>query len=288
MKPQTHANLSDTRGNRAGIWFFKVCMALFGLHFCRIFVWPVAFFYALFDRKAFAAARPYLQSRFSSKLRWHFLRMIVSHGQSILAAHWLRTGHALTFHDIHPEVREEMLRQAKDGFIMLMSHVGCWQATIPRMEGLDSPVNLLIQDNKNPLYTQLMGGKTVRIISNESEFGGLLEATEALTNHEVLCVMGDRLPDDVPTRLSLTLCGRKIRIPEAPWYLAAHCNVPIFIVFTILHPDSIEYIYIPPIHIDYNLPRKPNPEFFSPYIQKYQEALAKIASDYPYQIFHYH
>ena len=59
--PTAHSNLSDTRGNRLGIGFFKVCMRLFGLRFCCLFVWFVAFFYALFDRKAFQAAKPYLQ-----------------------------------------------------------------------------------------------------------------------------------------------------------------------------------------------------------------------------------
>ena len=284
---QDYGNLSDTRGNRVGIGFFKVCMAVFGLRFCRLFVWPVAFFYAMFDRKAFSAARPYLQSMFSGKLRWHFLKMIVNHGHAILAAQWLRTGHKLDMRDVNPEIRNEMLQEAKNGFIMLMSHVGCWQATISRMEGLDTHVNLLIQDNKNPYYARLMEGKSIRAISNEKDFGGLLEATEALMKHEVLCMMGDRLPDDVPSRLSIMLRGRKIRVPEAPWYLAAHCKVPIFIIFTILHPASIDYIYMPPIRIDYNAPRKPSPDFFTPFLQKYQEALDKISSDYPYQIFHY-
>ncbi|MBQ7177558.1 MAG: hypothetical protein IJS08_09095 [Victivallales bacterium] len=284
---QSHGNLSDTRGNRLGIGFFKVCMAVFGLRFCRLFVWPVAFFYALFDRKAFEAARPYLQSAFSGNLRWHFLKMIVNHGQAILAAQWLRTGHKLEMRDVNSEIREEMLLEAKNGFIMLMSHVGCWQATISRMEGLNTHVNLLNQDNKNPLYAHMMEGSFIRVISNSKEFGGLLEATEALMKHEVLCVMGDRLPDDVPSHLSIMLRGRKIRVPEAPWHLAARCNTPIFIIFTILHPDSIDFIYMPPIRIDYNVPRKPSPDFFTPYLQIYQEALEKIASDFPYQIFHY-
>ena len=284
---QSHGNLSDTRGNRLGIGFFKVCMAVFGLRFCRLFVWPVAFFYALFDRKAFEAARPYLQSAFSGNLRWHFLKMIVNHGQAILAAQWLRTGHKLEIRDVNSEIREEMLREAKNGFIMLMSHVGCWQATISRMEGLNTHVNLLNQDNKNPLYTHMMEGSFIRVISNSKEFGGLLEATEALMKHEVLCVMGDRLPDDVPSHLSIMLRGRKIRVPEAPWHLAARCNTPIFIIFTILHPDSIDFIYMPPIRIDYDVPRKPSPDFFTPYLQVYQDALEKIASDFPYQIFHY-
>ena len=287
----THKNLSDTRGNSLGIGFFKVCMRLFGLRFCCLFVWFVAFFYALFDRKAFHAARPYLQSRFPEasplKLRWHFYRMIVSQGQAIVMAYWLRTGHQLPLRDVNPQYREAMLQQAKHGFIMLMSHVGCWQATIPRMEAFDKRVNLLIQYNINEALAKLMQGKSFRIISNQNPFGGLLDATDALMNQEGLCLMGDRLPDDVPTNLSISLCGRALRIPEAPWHLAARCQVPIFIVFTMMRENSIDYIYMPPITIDYNLSSKPKPEVFTPYILKYQEALQKVASDFPYQIFHY-
>ncbi len=287
----THKNLSDTRGNSLGIGFFKVCMCLFGLRFCCIFVWFVAFFYAIFDCKAFLAARPYLQSRFPEasylNLRWHFYRMIVSQGQAIVMAYWLRTGHQLPLRDVNPQYREAMLQQAKHGFIMLMSHIGCWLATIPRMEAFDKRVNLLIQDNINVALSKLMQGKSYRIISNQNPFGGLLDAAEALENHEVLCLMGDRIPDDVPTNLTLSLCGRTLRIPEAPWHLAARCHVPIFIVFTIMRSNTIDYIYMPPFTIDYNLPRKPKPDFFTPYIQIYEKALQNIASDYPYQIFHY-
>ena len=286
-----HKNLSDTRGNSLGIGFFKVCMRLFGLRFCCLFVWFVAFFYAIFDRKAFQAASPYLQSRFPEasrlKLRWHFYRMIVSQGQAIVMAYWLRTGHKLPLRDVNPQYREAMLKQAEHGFIMLMSHVGCWHATIPRMEAFDKRTNLLIQENMNEAVSKLMRGASFRIITNQSPFGGLLDAAEALENHEVLCLMGDRLPDDIPTNLSITLCGRTLRIPEAPWYLAARSHLPIFIVFTIMCANAIDYIYMPPITIDYDLPRKPNPAVFTPYIAKYQEALQSIASDYPYQIFHY-
>ena len=286
-----HKNLSDTRGNSLGIGFFKVCMRLFGLRFCCLFVWFVAFFYAIFDGKAFQAARPYLQSRFpnssSLKLRWHFYRMIVSQGQAIVMAYWLRTGHQLPLRDVNPQYREAMLKQAEHGFIMLLSHVGCWQATIPRMEGFHTRINLLIQENMNEALSRLMEGKSFRIISNESPFGGLLEATDALMNNEVLCLMGDRLPHDAPTNLAISLCGRSLRIPEAPWHLAARCNLPVFIVFTIMRSAAIDYIFMPPITIKYNHPNKPKPDFFTPYIAQYQEALQTIASDFPYQVFHY-
>ena len=291
MNAKTHRHLSDTRGNTFGIGFFKVCMALFGLRFCCLFVWFVAAFYAVFDRKAFRAARPYLASRFpcagACALHWHFYRMIVSHGQAIVMAYWLRTGHAVPVRDVNPQNREAMLRQKENGFIMLMSHVGCWQAAIPRMEAFENNVNLLIQSNMNNAYTKLLEGNHFNVIANDAPFGGLLEAADALQNHEILCLMGDRLPDDVPTQLSIPLCGRTLRIPEAPWHLAALCKTPIFIIFTIMRQSAIDYIYFPPIEMDYDLPRKPTPEDLQPFVAKYQEALSSVADSFPYQIFHY-
>ncbi len=287
----SHQNLSDTRGNRLGIGFFKVCMSLLGLRFCNAFVWIVAAFYALFDRKAFAAATPYLRSRFPNarSLRWHFYRLIVSHGQALLLAQWLRTGHKVQRRDIHPEIRDALIAAADSGFIMLMSHVGCWQATVPRMEGLEKNINLLVQENLNGAFEQLLQGSRYRVINNNAPFGGLLECVGALERHEVLCVMGDRLPEDVPSQLTLTLHGRAVRVPEAPWLLAARCNVPIFPVFTLMrrHPVGIDYIFAPPITIDYRLPRKPSPKDFAPALAQYQALLEDVIEKNPYQIFHY-
>ena len=286
-----HQNLSDTRGNGLGIGFFKVCMSLLGLRFCNAFVWFVAAFYALFDRKALAAAAPYLRSRFpkTRSLRWHFYRLIVSHGQALLLAQWLRTGHTLATRDVHPENQEALFAAKENGFIMLMSHVGCWQATVPRMEGLDKNVNLLTQENLNGALDRLLEGSRYRIINNSGPFGGLLECVGALERHEVLCVMGDRLPRGLPSRLTLTLCGRPLRVPEAPWLLAARCGVPIFPVFTLMRrkPLGIDYIFAPPITIDYRLPRKPSPEDFAPALAKYQALLEDVIQKNPYQVFHY-
>ena len=287
-----HLNLSDTRGNGLGIGFFKVCMALLGLRFCCAFVWLVAAFYALFDRKAFAAATSYLRSRFpdAKPLRWHFYRLIVRHGQALLLAHWLRTGHTVPCRDIHPENRDALISAAKgDGFVMLMSHVGCWQATVPRMEGLDKDINLLVQENLNGALERLLHGSRYHVINNNAPFGGLLECIGALERHEVLCVMGDRLPAEAPSQLTLTLHGRTLRIPEAPWLLAARCRVPVFPVFTLMRqrPIGIDYLFAPPITLDYSLPHKPAPQDFAPAIKQYQKLLEAVIDENPYQVFHY-
>jgi len=287
----SHQNLSDTRGNGLGIAFFKFCLRLLGLRFCLAFVWVVAAFYAMFDRKALAAAEPYLRSRFpqDKRLRRHFHRLITSQGRALLLAHWLRTGHKIPRTDVNPENRETLFAVKAHGFIMLMSHVGCWQATIPRMEGFNQNVNLLVQENQNAALGQLLQGSRYRIINNKAPFGGLLECLGALERGEILCVMGDRLPSDSPSQLTLTLHGRTLRIPEAPWLLAARCGVPIFPIFTLMRqsPLGIDYIFAPPIRVDYHANRKPVPEDYADALNTYQNLLESIIDNEPYQVFHY-
>lgn len=287
-----HHNLSDSRGNALGIGFFKVCMHLFGLHFCCAFVWFVAFFYALFDCRAFHAARNYLLSRFphasTIKLKWHFYRLIVSQGQAIIMAYWLQNGHHLEFSDETADNITPLTTSPKGG-IILISHVGCWHAALPRMTQLKKRINLLIQENQNDAFKRLFNGEQFNVISNQSDFGGLLQCTDALQRGEIICIMGDRLPDDVPTHLTITLHGRTVRIPEAPWYLAARCQVPIYAYFPIMqkHHASINYISIPPISIPFSKQKRPKPQDLQPFLIPYQKGLEDIINRFPYQVFHF-
>ena len=286
-------NLSDTRGNRFGIGFFLLCLRLFGPKFCCIFVWFVAPFYALFDKQAFAAAAPYLRSRFPNasplKLRWHFCRQCVSQGQVMILAHWIRTGHQVKVLDVNAQNGADLINHAPTGFILLLSHAGCWQATITRLENLDRPVHLLIQANLNENVAKLFKGKQIDVISNEAAFGGLLDCMAALEKHEIVCIMGDRMPPDAENALHLTLHGRTVSIPAAPWLLAARCHKPIFPVFTMMTglASGIDYIFEQKIELDYDLPRKPKPEQLQPLVEPYEDALNRLIDRYPYQIFHY-
>ncbi len=286
-------NLSDTRGNRFGIGFFLLCLRLFGPKFCCIFVWFIAPFYALFDKQAFEAAAPYLRSRFPDaspiKLRWHFCKQCVSQGQVMILAHWIRLGHHVNVLDINEQNGLDLFNHASTGFILLLSHAGCWQATITRLENLNRPVHLLIQANANEAVAKLFKGKQINIISNDTPFGGLLDCMAALDKNEIVCIMGDRMPPSTENSLLLTLHDRTVSIPAAPWLLAARCHKPIFPVFTMMTglASEIDYIFEPKIQLDYDLPRKPNPTQLQSFVKPYEDALNRLIDQYPYQIFHY-
>ena len=287
------SNLSDSRGNKVGIGFFKCCMALFGQRFCACFVYFVAVFYALFDWKAFRSASQYLRGRFSNSgwlaLRWRFYRMAVAQGQVLVLAHWLRTGHSVPIVEHDKEILHRMLTKDAKGLILLTSHAGCWQAALSYLETFGRRVNLLLQVNRNSGIAAMFKGKLFNVIDNDAPFGGLLECISAIENGEIVCIMGDRQPSDVEESMPLTFNGNELNVPVSPWLLAARCKCPIVPIFTMMTglATGIDFYFTRPIEIEYDIPRKPKPEHFREYVRQYSMTLERMAQAYPYQIFHY-
>ncbi len=285
-------NLSDTRGNSAGIFFFRVFMRVFGLYHACLFVAFPAFFYALFDRKARLAAQPVLTSLFPDakgfKQWWNCYRLMISQGRVLLAAAWMRNGGKLPYYEHNPEPVRALFRTEGQGIILLISHVGCWQAALPGLEQYQKPVNLLIQENHNESIASLFGDN-VRLIDNASAFGGLLDCMAALERGEILCVMGDRLPGDNEDALDMEVNGRCFRIPVSPWLLAARCRCPLIPVFALLrgNGDGIELEFSPPINVPAGARRNRGEGYLFESINAYSAALADVSKRYPYQVFQY-
>ena len=291
--PPEQNNLSDSRGNHLGIFFFRAMLKIIGPTCTCCFVWCIAFFYALFDRTARQAAAPYLNRRFpnSSRLHawWHFYRLIVSQGQVMILAHWLRSGHQVPIQEEHPERLRDLLLTKDRGLILLISHVGCWQAALTYLDTYQRPVNLLIQANTNANVARMFSGQNFKLVDNRSPFGGLLECVAAINRGEIVCIMGDRQAGESESAIRMPLLGGSIMIPLSPWLLAARCGCAIVPVFTLMRgmARSIDFYFAEPIHIDYDLPVKPKSSCFEPSVKKYALELEKIASSFPYQIFHY-
>ena len=286
-------NLSDTRGNSLGIGFFRMLLGFFGPRAAGLFVWFVAFFYALFDREALHSATPYLKSVFPNcgflGLRWHFYRLIVSQGQAIVMAYWSRSGHSSPIKEYNRDKLDELLRECNSGLILLISHAGCWQAALQFLGGYGRRVNLLIQMNSNMEIARLFNHELMTVIDNGGPFGGLLECTAAIERGEIVCIMGDRAVDEAERAIPMAVHGRNMDVPASPWVLAAKCKCPIVPVFSMMNGNAagIDFFFSEPIHVGFDLPRKPNNDDLSPFIRLYAKQLEKMMINYPYQIFHF-
>ncbi len=291
---QNPGNLSDTRGNHGGIAFFRLLIRCCGRRVACGFAWFIAFFYALLDGRAFASSRPYLSSRFPEAtwlgLRIHFFRLIVSQGQAMIVAYWLQIGNTLPVTTRNNAVARAELEKSDRGLILLISHVGCWQASLRHLLSFSRPINLLIQANRNTGTAALLAGSNIRIIDNSSEFGGLLECVSALERGEIVCIMGDRHASQSESSLTMDVLGNTREIPSSPWYLAAKCNVPILPLFVLLKPplaSAVEYRFVEPMKVKTQNNRRPSNSDFLPAVRQYARELEDIATESPYQVFHY-
>ena len=134
------------------------------------------------------------------------------------------------------EVLLDLLREGR-GLILLISHVGSWQAMMPALSLLKTPVNLLIQREEGDVdrhYFELRGEACpFRIIDPRGYLGGAIEMVAALKRGEVLCVMGDRVFGDSRGVLPVDFLGAPAPFPTGPYKIAAATGAPIAVLFSV-------------------------------------------------------
>jgi predicted LPLAT superfamily acyltransferase len=286
-------NLSASRGNRFGIVFFKCFMHILGLNHARNFVWVISFFYTIFDQKARLAALPYLSRRFPEagkvKLFWHTYRLLTSQGQSLLTAFYLGNNHAsIKYRSENIRNHEAYMYDKNQGFILLTSHFGDWQGSIRYFDEYDRSVSLLVEMDANVNVDKLMAmkGKTdnVKIISTSEPFGGLLSVLEAIENHEVVCIMGDRNYES--NGIEIEFLGDKAIFPKAAFHLAAQLGCPI-IPFSMVYDrwESMMVKYYGPIITIPANHKRLNSDNLRPFLEKYVAYLDDMTKRYPYHFF---
>ncbi|MBQ6352680.1 MAG: hypothetical protein IJJ28_05395, partial [Lentisphaeria bacterium] len=195
MKPNEPLNAS--RGNRFGIGFFRVLLHCGGfgvaLWISRIVCW----FYARFDRRAFAATKEYLQLRFpedaasEGRLKRHFHRLLNELARMLLVSYRMGIGKALPIEEIDRKFLPE-----RGGAVVVLAHYDCWQASMDLMNRCSGRrINIMARadrvDGMNK-YLALKETSGFNVISTEGFSGGLVEASAALERGEAVIVMGDR------------------------------------------------------------------------------------------------
>lgn len=285
-------NLSSSRGNHAGIVFFKCFMHVFGLNHARNLVWMVSLFYTIFDRKACRAALPYLKHRFPQAgklaLFFHTYRLLTSQGQSLLTAAYIGNNNTIKYNSENKQNHEAYIYDNNQGFILLTSHFGDWQGSIHYFDEYHRNVSLLVEMDVNVNVDKLMAikGKTdkVKIISTSEPFGGLLSVMEAIENHEVVCIMGDRNYET--SGVEVEFLGATAIFPKAAFHLAAKLQCPI-IPFSMVYDSrkSMMVKYFGPIITVPVAHQRLNNDSLRPFLEIYVDYLSDMIKRYPYHFF---
>ena len=184
----------------------------------------------------------------------------------------------------------ELLREGR-GLILLTSHVGSWQAMLPALELLKTPVNLLIQREEGDVdrhYFELRGEACpYRIIDPRGFLGGAIEMVSALRRGEVLCVMGDRVFGEARGMLFVDFLGAPAPFPTGPYKIAAATGAPIAVLFSVKTGHATyRMVFAGVIRVPENASREAHG--YRPHLESYVRLLEGCVRDYPFQFFNFY
>jgi len=267
-----------------------------GRRLAYFFLYFIVFYYAVLNSTVKRKAEPYLSRRFPDS---GILKRICDRYLLIL-----HLGKSLIDRAIFGICGQESLHIAFDnpddllkikkfdsGFVILMSHVGCWQVVMSALSELGRSVNLLMlqddQDIDKHYFEHGSEENFFNIISPDQFLGGTIEMLNVLKNDEILCIMGDRVFKDKELSVDINFLGRDALFPLSAYKIASIAQKPMVILYSNKSGPDRYTVSIPQIiHVPPKLGKKK--ENYRLYVEKFVGSLEQYIKKYPYQFFNFY
>ena len=287
--------LSATRGNAFGFAFFRVLLKCFGLRIAGAFLWPVTFFYALFDRTACRRAYPVLDCIYpgESVLRrfWHTWRLFTNQGRAILLTNYLAaTGKEISVvTENHPEALP-YIQSGDHPVVVVSSHFGAWQVAFINSWLVRRSITFLDRPDQKAALDKFQAvraeeGQVAEIAQNQTVAGGLVEAMAALSRNEMVGMMGDRATG--ATAAEMPFGHGSLNLLASPWLVAARMHAPVIVFLVGLQWSPLKIVcrfskpFFPP-----DIPgRRLQAEDLRPGMEFYASELSQMLQRFPDQWF---
>ena len=280
------------RGNALGFWFFRQQLKFFGLRGAYFLLSGVALYYLLFDMDARRRAMAYVGRRFPNagffgKVNAVY-RLFLNQGQHLIDYYASMSG-AVQF-DLRLENKDiiHKVGSAREGCVLLTSHVGNWQIAMPAFAQVDKKVYLIMRPEDNRAVANSFGvdreNSQIQLISPEGDFGGAIEIVKAIHDGAIISMMGDRRYNFDSVKVPSFL-GAPASFPYGAFHIAATCKVPV-VVFLSAKTGPQQYTVsisrmIYPVYKE----GRPKKDQIADWVQEYAEVLEEFVIKYPYQYF---
>ena len=286
------SKIDKKRGNAFGFFFFKMLFKIFGLKIAYSFLYIVCFYYLLFDREAVRKTLPYIKRRFPScgkaKNYIHIYRLFISQGMQLIDRYVYVANPDFFQFEIKQKINVlKVVKEAKNGLILLTSHVGNWQISLGSLNLLNiRQLNLLIRPEENEAIKKTLDlnndSSRLNYISTDKEFGGILEIYNALRRGEVVTMMGDR--NYGAKTVSSKFLGDPAYFPKAAFHIASTVNCPVILLY-VVKESSRKYFSVEKILLPDTIKNESKENGIASLLADYIKELEKFTEKYPYQCF---
>ncbi|MEN8210938.1 MAG: lysophospholipid acyltransferase family protein [Thermodesulfobacteriota bacterium] len=297
MKQNNNKNWSSKSiGSKFGHQFFYLLVKIGGRRLAYFFLYFIVFYYVIFHPSVKEKAEPYLSRRFPDsgilkRICDRYL-LILHLGKSLIdrAVFGICGQESL---DIAFDNPDDLLKikELDSGFVILMSHVGCWQVIMSALAALGRPVNLLMlqddQDIDKHYFEHGSEENFFNIISPDQFLGGTIEVLNVLKNDEILCIMGDRVFKNKELAAYIDFLDSDALFPLSAYKIASIAQKPMVILYSNKSGPGSYTVSIPQIiHVPPKLGKKK--ENYRPYAEKFVRSLEQYTKKYPYQFFNFY
>jgi predicted LPLAT superfamily acyltransferase len=277
------------RGNRLGFLSFYVVLRLFGRRGAYGLLGLVTCYYLLFDSLARRLARPYLRHRFPDHSGWRravdYYKLFYNQGISLIDRYRMLVAPANFIQEVaHYDRVQALVADKSRGFVLLVSHVGNWQALMLALSRMERDITLLMKPEENPVTQEYLRfqdfGQRLRMISPDTPMGGVVEMTQRFGQGDVIAIMGDRAYG--AATLPAEFLGEPTYFPRGPFKLAAAWGCPVVVMFAVkTGTDAYTVDMADVIEIGREGNREEN---LKRAMQRYADRLQEFAQTYPYQV----
>jgi len=277
--------------------FFYFVIRLAGQRAAYFFMYFVVLWYVLFHLPLHKKCKPYLDRRFPErKARLARLldeyRWITSLGKSLIdrAVFGILGAERIKVEVPQGEKLRELLNE-KNGLLILGAHTGCWQIAFSQLQFLEGSVFVVMHRDQYDIdkhYFEHDGVKPpFEIIDPAGYLGGTLQMAAVLQDGLTVGIMGDRVFGDDSNTITVDFLGDPIRIPVAPYRLAAMRGTPIAVVFSYKENNSRYITEIPGvIRVPAIVDR--NPQTYLPYAREFIGYLTRYVQEHPFDFFNFY
>ena len=180
------------------------------------------------------------------------------------------------------------LSEQEDGFMILSSHIGCYEVAGYSLVAKTKRFNALIFGGEKVTVMEgrreRLGQNNIRMIPVMSDMSHLFLVNEALGNHEIVSMPADRIVGSAKT-LPVNFLGAKARLPMGPFSVATMRELNVVAV-NVMKTSSKGYtVYVSPLYYDKEASRKVQMQQLA---ESYAAELEKRVRQYPTQWYNFY
>jgi predicted LPLAT superfamily acyltransferase len=246
MKRDRKGELNKSYGNKLGFAIFQFVLKNIGLNWAYGILFFVVPYYVILKPDVYHRAKPYLQRRFpDDSVLKRYLRLfkyIFIFGQALVDQLYFGFVGESRF-ELDFEREAEILELLKrKPVIFLMSHVGFWEVAMAGSVRFDQQLNVMVnqefdKEKRNSFYD--LGEKKFKIINVKENYGGMIEATNALLRGEAVGVTGDRAAGW--RSQSVPFLGEPAKFPVIAEQLAVAAGAAVIVLFASKEKGKVNF-----------------------------------------------